>query len=303
MSGEIAMISTLRHLAYNIRTRPALARLALAVIPDLAITRDIPGLGPLRLRLRTNRAHWLREPMEFEIVPFTLLASLVRRGDVVYDCGANLGLYARHLIQNLGAGRVVAFEPDEDNLLLLAANLKLGGISDRVDVVAAAVSDQDGTSLFQKDDKSSASGTLDRVTGGGASVGRQNLELPPLTVSVPTVCLDTIAFERGLPAADVIKVDVEGAAAFLLAGARRLLSEQKPSLLIELHGAEEAIPVLECLFEAGYHCAGKVDRRLDPRGYCEIDRTMLPHITGLYDVHFLVATADRERLPRSLELP
>lgn len=297
------MISALRHVAYKVRTRPALARLALAAIPDWPITRDIPGIGPFRLRVRRNRAHWLREPMEFEIVPFTLLAALVRSGDVVYDCGANLGLYVRHLIQNLGAGRVVAFEPDEDNLRLLAANLKLGGIADRVEVIAAAVSDQDGTSLFQKDDKSSASGTLDRVTGGGPSVGRQNLALPPLTVSVPTVRLDTVAYERGLPAADVIKVDVEGAASFLLAGARRLLAERKPSLLIELHGAEEAVPVLELLFEAGYHCAGKVDRRLDESGYCVVDRAMLPRITGLYDVHFLVAVADPERLPRGLELP
>ena len=43
--------------------------------------------------------------------------------------------------------------------------------------------------------------------------------MPPLTVTVPTIRLDTAIGERGLPPADVIKVDVEGAAGLLLSGA------------------------------------------------------------------------------------
>lgn len=58
----------------------------------------------------------------FEAFPFSILEQLVRPGAVVYDCGANIGLYARYLVATLGASRVVSFEPDEDNLALLAEN-------------------------------------------------------------------------------------------------------------------------------------------------------------------------------------
>ncbi|HXU45883.1 MAG TPA: FkbM family methyltransferase, partial [Thermoanaerobaculia bacterium] len=178
------------------------------------------------------------------------------------------------------------------------ANLALGGIAEHVTVVAAAVSDEDGTALFQKDDMTSASGTLDSVTGGGPSVGRSNLALAPLAISVPTVRLDTAAGERGLPPPDVIKVDVEGAAGLLLRGARRVLSERRPSLLIELHGAEEACDALAFLLDLGYSCAGKVERHLHPSGFGPVDAASLPAISGLYDLHFLVAVRDSELLPR-----
>ncbi|HEV7670181.1 MAG TPA: FkbM family methyltransferase [Thermoanaerobaculia bacterium] len=292
------MISILRRLAYWVRTRPVLSRLALRAIPDLQFTRNIPGIGPFRLRLQRNRALWLREALEFEAFPFAMLRQLVRPGDVVYDCGANLGLYARYLMQTLGAGRVIAFEPDEDNLRLLGQNLALGAITGPVTVIPAAVSDEDGTSLFQKDDMSSASGTLDRVTGGEASVGRSNLALPPLTITVPTIRLDTVIGERGLPPADVIKVDVEGAAGLLLRGAARLLEEHRPSLLVELHGVEETLDVVTQLLDLGYVCAGKVAPHLDPTGFGPVTAASLPLIVGLYDVHFLVAVSDPERLPK-----
>src|SRR5262249_6367809 len=46
----------------------------------------------------------------------------VHEGDVVLDCGANIGVYARHALA-LGARLVVAIEPAADNLPLLRRNL------------------------------------------------------------------------------------------------------------------------------------------------------------------------------------
>ena len=266
------------------------------LIPDWPWTLQLAGIGPFRVRLRRNRSLWLRDPVQEESFPFAMLRHLVPAGGVVYDVGANLGLYVRYLINDLGAARVVAFEPVADNRALLARNLLLGGIASRVTVLPVALSDEDGPVEFQLDDMQSASGTLSRVTQGQSSVGRRNLGLPPLTATLPSRRLDSLVAE-GLPLPDVIKIDVEGAEALLLRGARRLLADRGPRLLVELHGAGVAREVLPMLWDLGYCCAGKVSARLDPRGFCRVVDSHLAMIEGPYDVHFVVAVRAAADLP------
>ncbi len=290
-------MSILRSIAYSLRTRPLLGRWALRMIPDIPWVLRVEGIGDFRVRLRRNRSLWLRKPLESESFPFTMLRRFVRPGDVVYDCGANLGLYDRFLVSTLKAGRVVAFEPSAENRCFLAANLALGGIADRVIVLPLALADEDGVVEFQVDDVQTTSGTLSKVTGGAPSEGRRNLRLAPLTEKVLCRRLDTVAREEDLPLPDVIKIDVEGAEALLLRGAAGILSEQGPRLVIELHGAAMAREALELLHAHGYACAGKVSEHLHPTGYGRIDPSMLPRVQGLYDIHFIAASRDPADLP------
>lgn len=293
------MRSFIRSLAYALRTRPRLGRAALRLIPDLPVRVGVDGIGPLAIRLRRNRSFWLREPLVSEHFPFSMLRRMVRPGDVVYDAGANLGLYCRFLAGVLGAATVVAFEPVAENRLLLRRNLELGRIADRVRLLPYALSDEDGEALFQVDDRQSSSGTLDRVTAGEPSVGRKNLGLGPLTETVVSRRLDTVLRDEGLPQPALIKIDVEGAEALLLRGAARLLAEQGPKLLIELHGAPEARAVVTFLCGLGYACAGRVDPRIHPGGFGPVDRSTLATVQGMYDIHFLVAARDPGDLPAS----
>jgi FkbM family methyltransferase len=290
-------MSFIQSIAYALRTRPLLGRWALRMIPDIPWVFTIEGIGPFRVRLRRNRSFWLRKPLESESFPFAMLRRFVRPGDVVYDCGANLGLYDRFLVSALQAGRVVAFEPVEENRRFLAANLALGGIADRVTVLPMALADEDGVVEFQVDDVQTTSGTLSRVTGGAPSEGRRNLRLAPLTDQVLCRRLDTVVREERLPLPDVIKIDVEGAEALLLRGAAGILSERGPRLVVELHGAAVAREVLGLLFTQGYACAGKVGGHLHPAGYGRLDLSMLPRVEGLYDVHFIAASRDPADLP------
>ena len=271
------------------------------LIPDVPLTTRLEGIGPFRLRLRRNRSLWLRAPLESEEFPFAMLRHWVRPGDVVYDCGANLGLYARYLVGTLGAGRVVAFEPSPDNRALLMQNLALGDIANRVTVMPMALADEDGTAEFQVDDMQSASGTLSKVTGGEPCVGRKNLGLGPLTEQVLCRRLDTVMAEEKLPPPDVLKIDVEGAEGLLLRGAAGVLRERGPRLLVELHGPEMARDVVTLLHELGYACAAKVAPHLYPGGYGRVDPSLLGRVTGLYDIHFLVASRDPAGLPATWE--
>jgi FkbM family methyltransferase len=295
------VISAVRSLASSLRTQPTLGRWALRMIPDIPWTRHVEGIGPVRLRLRRNRSLWLREPLESESFPFAMLRHLVRPGDVVYDCGANLGLYSRYLVSTLSARRVVAFEPSPDNRALLAANLALGGIADQVTVMAMALADEDGSAEFQVDDMQSASGTLSKVTGGGPCIGRKNLGLGPLTEQVLCRRLDTVVAEEDLPLPDTIKIDVEGAEGLLLRGAAGVLRERSPRLLVELHGPGMAREVMVLLHEMSYACAAKVTPHIHASGYGRVDPSILSRVQGLYDIHFLVASRDPADLPVAWE--
>jgi len=149
-------------------------------------------------------------------------ARFVRRDDVVWDIGANVGLFAAAAAGR--GGRVLAVEPDPflANCLLRtrAAN------SLDLEILAAAVSDKPGVATLEIASGGRASNSLSTYAGKrgqfGASVGR---------VAVPTVTLDSL-LELSSPV--LIKIDVEGAELDVLAGAERVLREVRPRWLIEV---------------------------------------------------------------------
>jgi FkbM family methyltransferase len=277
------------------RNTPWLGRTLLHTIPDIRWTIQVPVIGALQIRLRRNRSLWLRPPLLFETFMLGALERLVRPGDVVYDIGANIGLYSRFLAQRFGAGTVVAFEPMAENRELLEANMRLGACQDRIRVLPIAVADYDGEDEFQVDDLSSASGALSVVTEGQACQGRRQYGLPPLAETVPVAALDSLLRLQRIPPPDVIKLDVEGTEERALRGARSTLRDHRPGLVMELHGAEVALAVVRFLAAAEYRVYGWLDRG-ENRVYQEIlpeDYRLFRHA---YSLHYAIASCEPARI-------
>ena len=235
-----------------------LGALALRCVPDVKYRINIDPIGEFEIRLRRNRSFWIRSPLAAEAVMLGYLKSIIRPGDVVYDIGANLGLYTR-FAGWFGAGEVYAFEPMSENIEILQRNVAAAGRDrPKTQVLALAAGDSDGEELLQVDDVMSATACLDRVRGGDASYGRQAYGLGPLTEKVRVARLDTLIESGTLPVPAVIKIDVEGAEGLVLEGATRLLEKHRPRLAIELHGAEIGQRVLSMLDGHGYHCFAHV---------------------------------------------
>jgi FkbM family methyltransferase len=296
-------VPLVRNFSEFIRTKPALARLALRLVPDLPVSRRLDHVGPFRIRLRRHRALWLRDPINSESRPMEALQHLVREGDVVWDIGANIGLYARFLLRSTPAARVVSFEPMPDNLRDLRANLdrrRIGADADRVQVVEAAVSDADGDADFQVDDVMSASARLDAVDTGRAAAGRAQIGLPPLTTCVRTARIDTMVEQGALPRPDVLKIDVEGAELLVLAGGEDVLRKHGPRLVIETHGLEVAKATARRLLALGYHLRGFApaprSQLLGPTGFGRVTHETTDAATDFYDLHFLIASQDESDL-------
>ncbi len=155
-----------------------------------------------------------------------LASDVVKTGDVVWDVGANLGLFSFCAASRAGrAGTVVALEPDPWLVRLLRRSARGRAAGARVDVVPIAVSDRVGISRFHIARRSRATS---HIEGFGTDQAGGTREVH----SVPTTTLDRLLDD--FPAPDVVKIDVEGAEALVLAGARHLLGSARPTVICEV---------------------------------------------------------------------
>lgn len=153
-------------------------------------------------------------------------AETVRPGSIVWDVGANMGLFSFAAAGLAGAnGRVYAFEPDAVMTRLIRRSARLNPHAAPVEVIPCAVAENLGLAHFEIAQRSRASNALEgfQLSQGG---GVREVE------TVLTASLDWLA-ER-LPPPDVLKIDVEGAELAVFRGAREMLKAKRPTILFEL---------------------------------------------------------------------
>jgi FkbM family methyltransferase len=159
---------------------------------------------------------------QFEPRETRLVRELLPRGGAFVDVGAHIGWFTVVGARAVGpGGNVHAFEAFGPNVAALRRNLALNGL-ERVDVTEAAVADAPGRARMGRE----AGGDSGTATAGAQASG--SLE------EVEQVTLDSV-----LPASqpiDLLKVDVEGFEARVLAGASASLG-RTTAVLIELNRA------------------------------------------------------------------
>ncbi|WP_435097792.1 FkbM family methyltransferase [Halorubrum sp. N11] len=140
------------------------------------------------------------------------LVSNLRRDDVFYDVGANLGLYSC-LVADVVTQPVIAFEPHPSNADRLEENADLNGAD--ISVFRRALADSTGEAELKI--------TLDKVGSAGHTlVSDWNPDLDSITVS--KIRGDELITQEDLPHPTVLKIDVEGAERAVLDGLEAALS-------------------------------------------------------------------------------
>lgn len=175
-----------------------------------------------------------------EAVP-RLLCSALGPGDTAVDAGANIGTVTMPLARAVGpSGRVYAFEPQRRAHALLWANAAMNGLTQVVPVRAGLAA---------------TAGTMLVPGASGDAPGEENHGAVALARSgpgdpVPVMPLDALA----LPACALIKIDVEGMEASVLAGAARTIARHRPIIYAEAHPGPGTTQCLGWLAAAGYVC-------------------------------------------------
>ncbi|MEQ1731139.1 MAG: FkbM family methyltransferase [Vicinamibacterales bacterium] len=207
-------------------------------LPDWRFQFDLlPGTrieASLKKQVYLFRRSRRREETEMALA----VAALADRTGVIYDLGANIGLYTVVFASNPNR-RVLAFEPFDIPLGFLRRNLEINRLKN-VDIHQIVLTDHQGTCRF----------TLDTVT---LCTSHVSAEGEP-GVEFPCSDLDSYRDRHGLPTPDVLKIDVEGADMPLLRGMRRLLEQHESYVFLEggLRNEQGYIPAIQYLEELGY---------------------------------------------------
>ena len=148
-----------------------------------------------------------------------LLNVLPIRNTTAIDVGANIGLST--ILMARFAERVISVEPSPANVGYLRQNLSANGITN-VEVIAAAASDKPDRLRFHEARFGAGSHVVQAEHLLSASIG---------TIDVPAVTLDSLArFSIGF-----IKIDAEGHEPEVLAGARAVLTRDRPAIHAEIN--------------------------------------------------------------------
>jgi FkbM family methyltransferase len=167
-------------------------------------------------------------------------ARAVQKGDVVLDCGANVGVFTRVAL-NAGAKLIIAIEFAPENLECLRRNFA-GEIRDgRVVIYPKGVWDKDDVLTLTVDPTNSAADSV--VMHPEKSHDGPRVQL---------TTIDKLVAELKLDRVDYIKMDIEGAEKQALAGARETLAKFHPRLSLSAYHRPEDPQKIPELVQAGW---------------------------------------------------
>jgi FkbM family methyltransferase len=173
--------------------------------------------------------HAIRTSGYYEPDVARALSRMIEPGDVAVDVGANIGLITVLMAALAGPkGRVISFEPGENNLPRLKHNIELGGFKN-VALVEKPVTDAVGETVFYINNDNSGGNAL-----WDPSAFSCNHEIPRRLAMQAT----TLDNEKALlgDAPKVLKIDTEGAEYHVLRGAQGYLKGRKiPFIIAEIH--------------------------------------------------------------------
>jgi FkbM family methyltransferase len=225
----------------------------------------VHGLS-IALRISTPNEHHradtyaTKEPETIE-----WLRENLRDDDVFYDVGANIGLYSLYAAKLRPACRVFAFEPESHNFGNLCGNLLLNRV-ENVTPCFFPLSSHEAFAPFYVYD----------LRAGGALHSLERLspfrdEPPLLATGAISATIDVLVSRHGLPAPDLLKLDVDGNEEQILDGTTAVLtSGSLRSILMEVTWPDERKPALSWaeskLALYGYRLKGKSAWSVDLSG-------------------------------------
>lgn len=166
---------------------------------------------------------WLGDGFESETI--LLIKKFVKKGDIVFDIGANIGMYSILLSRIIGnTGKVYAFEPDPTTAYYLNENLRLNNCQNVV-VLQIALSEENGKIILNKPD---GSGDSFNYISKIEDENQKNK-------AIEAIRLDDFLIANKIDRIDFVKMDIEGAELLCMKGANEImLAKLRPVIVTEV---------------------------------------------------------------------
>jgi len=156
----------------------------------------------------------------------------VQPGDVVLDCGANIGTFTREALL-AGASKVIAVEPSPQNVECLRRTFKNEIASGKVHIAPVGVWDKDDKLVLTAYDNSALDSFV--MNAREQETGSSRVR----TVEVPVTTVDKLVAELKLERVHFIKMDIEGAERNALRGAAGVIRQFRPRMAIATENLED----------------------------------------------------------------
>lgn len=155
--------------------------------------------------------------MNWEGIAPDILEEIIQPDWTIIEMGACLGFY---MLLEAKAKKVYAIEADPHNVEIMSKSTKCNGYSN-VEIFNYAVSSKDGITKF-------------KTSAGRSDRGRLSLKGD---IEVESIRLDTFVKQNGIDRVDLIRCDIEGAEAKMVAGGLKTLESMKDGswMFIDLH--------------------------------------------------------------------
>jgi len=162
---------------------------------------------------------------DYEIIQ--MLSRILDPGAVVFDVGANIGLYSVALGEKLKRisenPQLWSFEPIPSNFQRLVNLVEINKLTNIVYPVNSALGKSEGTiQLCMVDEKFGSS------TGNAFCLGEGLVKLEEPNFSAPITKLDEFVKQKNIQRCDIIKVDIEGAEMDFILGGINFIKEHRP---------------------------------------------------------------------------
>lgn len=177
--------------------------------------------------------YWIPKGSEF-VLPFNLAEQRldlysrgdvqVKAGDVVLDCGANVGVFTRKALR-AGARTIVAIEPAPENIEVLRRNFRDEIAKGQVIVYPKGVWFKDDMLVLHVHPHNSAADSFVLEQQGSHATDQK----------LPLTTIDKLVTELKLSRVDFIKMDIEGAEVKALIGAQQTLAAHRPRLALSAY--------------------------------------------------------------------
>jgi len=203
------------------------------------------GCSPaLQQRLRQFHAiYQIRHNRHFREPEMTLIKSLVAKGDVAADVGANVGVYTAELSLAVGAqGKVFSFEPAKENYDILTMLVGKAGL-DNVTPFRFALGSSSTQCEIVIPEMDGFTGYYWVHVARPEDQGRREV--------VKMVTLDELHKSLAIDHLDFVKCDVEGAELQVLQGGLETIRLHKPGFLMEV-SRDTSEGVFKILHDLGY---------------------------------------------------
>jgi FkbM family methyltransferase len=148
-----------------------------------------------------------------------------KRGDVVLDAGARIGVFTAKISRALGdEGKVIAMEPEPRNYACLRKNVEANRLDNVIPIRKMLWSQRQQMSLFLSSNSAAHSAYCDGF-----------YDLTGESIRVEAEALDDILESLHIDAVDFIKMDIEGSEIEALKGMKRVLESDVQLAIAAYH--------------------------------------------------------------------